>query len=456
MFIQETLIYGIREGLKLGLLYLVWSGIFMQGLRGPAFRALLYGAAAAVMLFIGMSLTGTGMIGREISQSVSGYVFFVYFFIASVVLLRFPDSYIPGDMKNWPLWAFAVVFLGAFIFFVSDAMSSAIYLRDMAELKQGVYYVYGSFISGATIAFLALYYSARRWSRHLGGFFGLAQLLIFLVLIKLLLSGAGGLAELSLVPTVQRGVMKFIHDLVHQSFIFLLVPDHPMLKITIWNFIGFFFGPDFSIAIALCILLVPPMFYLYKSLTSPVVYPGGAETGADRRLVRAEVRRVRMRRMLPMAVFILLVVMSWYSSGSEKPMSLYVPEPKPLIEDKGMVMIPLSSPGLDLMDGRIHKFSLLVDGKWVRLLLVRKPEGTLAVTLDACEICPPEGYGQRGSQVVCIYCMTPIPIDTLGRPGGCNPIPLSAAVTDRDVRIQMEEIRGKWSVLVNSRDKGKR
>ena len=182
-------------------------------------------------------------------------------------------------------------------------------------------------------------------------------------------------------------------------------------------------------------------------------YPDTTETGADRRLLRAEARRERARRSVPIVLFVLIVAMSWYVSGSEKGVSLYVPEPTPLIEDKGMVIIPLKSPGEDLMDGRIHKFSILLDEKSVRLLLVRKPGGPLAVTLDACEICPPEGYGQSGSNVLCIYCMTPIPLDTLGKPGGCNPIPLAASVTDRDVRIRMQEIRIKWNTLVDSRKK---
>ena len=84
------------------------------------------------------------------------------------------------------------------------------------------------------------------------------------------------------------------------------------------------------------------------------------------------------------------------------------------------------------------------------VLMMKKPDGMLAVTLDACEICPPDGYGQQEGFVVCIYCMTPIPYDTLGRPGGCNPIPLAAEITDTEVRVSLEEIRSKWRALVDS------
>jgi uncharacterized membrane protein len=108
---------------------------------------------------------------------------------------------------------------------------------------------------------------------------------------------------------------------------------------------------------------------------------------------------------------------------------------------------------MDVMDGMVHKFSLLMDGETVVLLAVRKPDGKLAVCLDACEICPPDGYGQSEDEVVCIYCKTPIPIETLGRAGGCNPIPLDAEVSDVDIRIRVDEIARKWMEVTTGESK---
>jgi uncharacterized membrane protein len=47
--------------------------------------------------------------------------------------------------------------------------------------------------------------------------------------------------------------------------------------------------------------------------------------------------------------------------------------------------------------------------------------------------------------VVCLSCNTPIPLDTLGKPGGCNPMPLAALITDKEVRVQSAEIAEKWA-----------
>jgi uncharacterized membrane protein len=85
---------------------------------------------------------------------------------------------------------------------------------------------------------------------------------------------------------------------------------------------------------------------------------------------------------------------------------------------------------------------------------MKKPDGTLSVCLDACEICAPDGYGQSKDHVVCLYCNTPIPFDTVGKPGGCNPIPLAALVTDKEVRVDIAMIREKWALMRSGQARG--
>jgi uncharacterized membrane protein len=161
----------------------------------------------------------------------------------------------------------------------------------------------------------------------------------------------------------------------------------------------------------------------------------------------------RVRRGLPVAAFVLVVMVSWFAGRGEQSAMLLLPEPKPVVVDKGVVVIPLTDPTMDVMDGNLHKFSLLKDGETITLLVIKKPDGKLAVCLDACEICPPEGYGLSGKNVVCVYCRTPIPVETLGRPGGCNPIPLTAEITGRDIRIDVGEIEKKWLKVITGETK---
>jgi uncharacterized membrane protein len=235
---------------------------------------------------------------------------------------------------------------------------------------------------------------------------------------------------------------------VHQSFVFPLVPDHALLRITAWNFIGFFFGSWFAMAFSLGLLLLVPVVYLYRSITAPIDAPEDAATGAERRIYRAEVRRTRWLRALPVAAFVLVVVGGWYAGGSGHDARITVPDPRPLILEGQDAVVPITGPSLDLMDGSLHTFTLTVDGEPMRILIIRRPDGGLAVCLDACEICPPEGYGQSGGRVVCVYCATPIPVASVGEPGGCNPIPLNAEVTPDEVRVSVSEIASKWRSMV--------
>ncbi len=145
------------------------------------------------------------------------------------------------------------------------------------------------------------------------------------------------------------------------------------------------------------------------------------------------------------AVFALSILVSWYTvEGGTGSSSLETPKPMPVIAEGGGVSFPIKTPSYDLMDGGIYKFSVDLEGETVNLLVIRKPDGVLSVSLDACEICPPEGYGKSEGHVVCLYCMTPIPIETLGKPGGCNPIPLEVRITDTDVHVTLGEVAKKW------------
>jgi uncharacterized membrane protein len=205
--------------------------------------------------------------------------------------------------------------------------------------------------------------------------------------------------------------------------------------------------------VALFLLLTPPVMFLYHSITEPIPEPVGFVTGAEKRKFQALERSGRRRKALPVIFFVCVILITWFSQRGETVSRLYNPKPIPVVEDKGIILIPVSDPTMDLMDGRLHKFSLVSGEDIIRILIIKKPDNTLAVCLDACEICLPDGYGQREAHVICIYCNTPIPIETLGEPGGCNPIPLSASVTERDVRIELSEILKKWQYVKTGKSK---
>jgi uncharacterized membrane protein len=76
-----------------------------------------------------------------------------------------------------------------------------------------------------------------------------------------------------------------------------------------------------------------------------------------------------------------------------------------------------------------------VNGNEIRVWLMRKPDGQIATVLDACEICGPVGFYKSGNTVICRNCVAPINPQSVGQPGGCNPIPLKATTTADSIVI---------------------
>jgi len=76
----------------------------------------------------------------------------------------------------------------------------------------------------------------------------------------------------------------------------------------------------------------------------------------------------------------------------------------------------------------------------LRFLVIRKPNGSWGVGLDACLICGRAGYRQEGANVICRNCGSAIYVPTVGDAGGCNPIGLSSHAADGSLVIDLAEI----------------
>jgi uncharacterized membrane protein len=94
----------------------------------------------------------------------------------------------------------------------------------------------------------------------------------------------------------------------------------------------------------------------------------------------------------------------------------------------------------DLMDGDLHRYSVIEDGVEVRFLLYRKPDGKVASVLDACQICGSQGFSKTANGLVCKNCAAPVNPQSVGQPGGCNPIPLKSSVDGNSILIAEADV----------------
>lgn len=81
-----------------------------------------------------------------------------------------------------------------------------------------------------------------------------------------------------------------------------------------------------------------------------------------------------------------------------------------------------------LTDGKLHRFAwVATDGKLVRFFVINRYSDRvkLGVVFDACLLCGDVGYIQKGNEVICISCDVRLFGPSIGKPGGCNPIPIA-------------------------------
>ncbi|OOF68237.1 Fe-S-containing protein [Rodentibacter caecimuris] len=106
-------------------------------------------------------------------------------------------------------------------------------------------------------------------------------------------------------------------------------------------------------------------------------------------------------------------------------------------------------------DGKLHRFVWIADdGKAVRFFIInRQPNKlSLAAVFDACLLCGDQGYVMQGNQVVCVGCGVHMFIPSIGKPGGCNPVPIEDwQQTENEIiihRTSLEEGLNLFSTIV--------
>lgn len=97
------------------------------------------------------------------------------------------------------------------------------------------------------------------------------------------------------------------------------------------------------------------------------------------------------------------------------------------LADDGHLHLPLDL----LQDDRLHRFEWINDdGRIVRFFVINRYQGASSrgvspgVVFDACALCGDQGYAKPADRVVCIACGVNLDPLTVGKPGGCNPIPI--------------------------------
>ncbi|HZY74264.1 MAG TPA: Fe-S-containing protein, partial [Edaphobacter sp.] len=67
--------------------------------------------------------------------------------------------------------------------------------------------------------------------------------------------------------------------------------------------------------------------------------------------------------------------------------------------------------------------------------------GNIVSVADACRICGPVGFYIGSQGITCKMCASPLVPQSMGQPGGCNPIPLKSTIGGGEIIIQAADLR---------------
>jgi high-affinity iron transporter len=88
----------------------------------------------------------------------------------------------------------------------------------------------------------------------------------------------------------------------------------------------------------------------------------------------------------------------------------------------------------------LQRYAASINGTRVRFLLYRKPDNKIASVVDACQICGGIGFYKGATGLICKNCAAPINPQSVGEPGGCNPIPLQSVQDGDSIVISITDL----------------
>ena len=234
-------------------------------------------------------------------------------------------------------------------------------------------------------------------------FFRVTSAILLVVVLQLLISGLHELSEAGVLPSSRRE-MALIGPVVRNDIFFFVT----VLALAAWMV----------------------LLDWRRRQEAPADAPDAARRKA---LWTARRERLWMGGIFSASfVFILLITAEFIYAKTATALS----PAAPLAAVEGRIRIPVVS----VDDGNLHRFSYQAGAVTTRLIVIRRPDRTLATALDACLICGDHGYYQKGPNVMCRNCASAIFVPSIGTEGGCNPIAIPSRVEGADLIIEAADL----------------
>ncbi len=405
----EALIITLREGVEaaliIGIILAYLNKIGRPELRRVVFTALGTAVAGSVAVAVAVARLH---LNQDI---VEGWVMLAaaVFVVSMVVFMMRTARHLKGEIET-KVGAFAGagsrlgLFLFAFLMVLREGVETVLILSAVSLNTTELLDFIGTMLGIALAVAFGIVFVKGTVKINLQKFFRVTTVILFFVAFQLIVSGLHELSENGVLPSSRRE-MALIGPIVRNEAFFLVT------------------------ILALAALMI---LFEYRRRTASLPLAGSA---AEKRKAQWTARRERLWASSVYVcsfVFILMVTAQFIYAKSASALS----PATPVAFTNGRATIPLQQ----VADGHLHRFTATLNGADVRFLLYQKPDGKIATVFDACQICGPVGFYESSDGLVCKNCEAPIAPQTLGRAGGCNPVPLKASQTSDAVIITQADL----------------
>ncbi|MCH5336637.1 MAG: DUF2318 domain-containing protein [Campylobacter sp.] len=138
------------------------------------------------------------------------------------------------------------------------------------------------------------------------------------------------------------------------------------------------------------------------------------------------------------ATLLSFCVLLYFHTISSRP--LKIDEPTEILpNNEGFFVFDVS----EFRDNKLHRFAYVSEqGKVIRFFILNKREDrdSPVAVFDACMICGDMGYIKKDGELICISCNVRIFLPSVGKAGGCNPIPLEFNFDGQKISIALKNV----------------
>ncbi len=408
----EALIITLREGVEAALVIAIVL-TYLHRTNQTALKSSVYAGlvSAGVLSLLSASWISRLAQGEELFEGVMMLV--GAFFVTTMVFwMQRTGHQLRGRIEErvaQTLRAGRGAWLGLFLFtslmLLREGVETALFLTAISFNTESLARLTGALL-GLVLAVLLGVFLVRGTVRIvLKTFFRATTIALWALVLQLLAGGFHELSELGILPGGPTE-MAIVGPIVRNQAIFLSI----ILALPLW-------------------LLLTPNREQLSAINEL--------RGASRRLALAQFRKEQFWRRLGsafgFAVILLLIATHAYSGTPEGP------QPIPIQPEGDKVLIPLK----EIQDGKMHKYKITLKGVSLRFFAIEAVKNKPVTCLDACLMCGVQGYGERGGTVICKNCTAEIYGPTIGKPGGCNPIPLRSRVEGDRIAIELKDLEAE-------------